>query len=202
MFIPSEEVFYLTLSYIIPGFLINTLVENSLYLKRNTLSTAVLNYLIFTLINIAFCTLIDALFFELFKAYIVKNIIFITFFKSIVSPVLIWMIIIKFYRIKIGERILNAMGLSKVSLTDSAWDYLFQIISQKGGAYITVVLRDYNEIHGYLGEKSFISSHKEGNNEIYFEEVFLTNEFAESSESGMLIYEKDILAIHYGKVEE
>lgn len=52
MVVTSEEVFFLTISYLIPGFLINTLIENTLYLKRNTISTVLLNYFIFSLLNI------------------------------------------------------------------------------------------------------------------------------------------------------
>ena len=66
MAVTSEEVFFLTISYLIPGFLINTLIENTLYLKRNTISTVLLNYFIFSLLNITLFTSVDKIFYIIF----------------------------------------------------------------------------------------------------------------------------------------
>lgn len=66
MVVTSEEVFFLTISYLIPGFLINTLIENTLYLKRNTISTVLLNYFIFSLLNITLFTSVDKIFYIIF----------------------------------------------------------------------------------------------------------------------------------------
>ena len=202
MVVASEEVFFLTISYLIPGFLINTLIENSLYLKRNTLSTAILNYFVFSLLNIALFTSIDKMYYIVFGQYLINNVILISFFRSLVMPMFIWMLIMRAYKSSYGKRLVNAMGLSKEHLTETSWDYIFYNITQVGGAYLIITLRDYTNIYGFVGDQSFISSNKEGSNDIYIENVFTSNEFDESINSGMLIYEKDILTIYCCHSEE
>ncbi|MCB5956366.1 DUF6338 family protein [Enterococcus sp. CWB-B31] len=202
MVVTSEEVFFLTISYLIPGFLINTLIENSLYLKRNTLSTALLNYFIFSLLNITLFTSVDKIFYIIFGQYLINNIILISFFRSLMMPLFIWALIMWAYKSSYGKRLVNAMGLSKEHLTETSWDYIFYNITQVGGAYLIITLRDYTNIYGFVGDQSFISSNKEGSNDIYIENVFTSNEFNESINSGMLIYEKDILTIYCCHSEE
>lgn len=202
MVVTSEEVFFLTISYLIPGFLINTLIENTLYLKRNTLSNVLLNYFIFSLLNITLFTSVDKIFYIIFGQNLINDTILISFLRSLVMPIIIWMLIIQAYKNSYGQRLLNAMGLSKEHLTETSWDYVFYDITQIGGAYLIITLRDYTNIYGFIGDKSFISSNKEGSNDIYIEDVYTSNEFCESINSGMLIYEKDILAIYYCHSEE
>ena len=117
-------------------------------------------------------------------------------------PMFIWMLIMRAYKSSYGKRLVNAMGLSKEHLTETSWDYIFYNITQVGGAYLIITLRDYTNIYGFVGDQSFISSNKEGSNDIYIENVFTSNEFDESINSGMLIYEKDILTIYCCHSEE
>lgn len=201
MFIQSKEILLLTMSYLVPGFLITSLIGNTLYLNKQKLSSVTLNYLIFSLINATLFTFVDELFLKVFINPIITNEILIISLRSLLLPLIIWKIAMYFYESDRGRSILLAMGLSKEHLTDTAWDYMFYKMSKKKGAYVIITLKDYQNIYGLFGSKSFASMNLEGNNDIYLENIFENDEFNKSINSGLLLSEKDILAIYYCHTE-
>lgn len=195
----SEEGLFLIISYLLPGYLINMILSKGLYIENRDASATVYRYLLFSLINIFLYTAVDHIFFNMFDGFLIINEVFIVCIRNIILPSIIGSLILWLMKRYDSNGIIGYIrsffGLSQVALTLSAWDYVFYSIMEKGGSYIIITLKDNSMIYGKFGSKSFASSNQQGNNSIYLEQTFFDFEDLTPHNSGILIYDKDILAI-------
>lgn len=197
----SEEGIFLSISYFIPGFLINILISSGMYLKNSETTLVIYRYLLLSIINIFLYNVIDEVWYFIFGLYTVTNTVFVIFIRNILLPAIIGIVIVIFMGKTTKNSqisyILHFLGFSKEALTTSAWDYVFYSQMKNGGCYLTITLKDGTKIYGLFGNNSFASNHKFNNSDIFLEKTFIDFENFEPNNSGILISKEDILAISF-----
>lgn len=174
----SEEGLLLAVTYLIPGFLITLMFSSMLHLEKDRSSTVVFKFLFFSLINMMVYTIIDKIWFSICKNPIVENSVCISFFRNIILPIFIAILLTVLLK-KVNasskklflslKNMLQHLGLDTVSITSSSWDYVFSELKKAGGSYLIIQLKDGSYIYGIWGIKSFASSGKTtGGNDIFF----------------------------------
>lgn len=201
----SEEGLLLAVTYLIPGFLITLMFSNMLHLEKDRSSTVVFKFLFFSLINMIVYTVIDKIWFSICINPIIKNSVYISFFRNIILPIFIAILLtLLLKKVTVSSKtiflplknVLQHLGLDTFSITSSSWDYVFSELKKAGGGYLIVQLKDGTYIYGIWGIKSFASSGKTtGGNDIFFEETYTDESFSKSNNSGVLINQGDILTI-------
>lgn len=201
----SEEGLLLAVTYLIPGFLITLMFSSMLHLEKDRSSTVIFKFLFFSLINMMVYTVIDKIWFSICKNTIVENSVYISFFRNIILPIFIAILLtVLLKKVNVSSKkfflplknVLQHLGLDTVSITSSSWDYVFSELKKSGGGYLIIQLKDGSYIYGIWGIKSFASSGKtNGGNDIFFEETYTDESFSKSNNSGVLINQSDILTI-------
>lgn len=202
----SEEGLLLAVTYLIPGFLITLMISSIFHLEKDRNSTVVFKFLFFSLINMMVYTVIDKIWFWICKTPITENSVFISFFRNIILPIIIAILLtVLLKKVDMSSKkffhplknMLQHLGLDTISITSSSWDYVFSELKKSGGSYIIIQLKDGSYVYGIWSIKSFASSGKtNGDNDIFFEETYTDESFSKSNNSGVLINQSDILTIN------
>lgn len=207
MFLDNIEKIYITMSYLIPGFIINSIILNKLSIKNTKEKLSIYNYLIFSFLNIFIYMIIDFLVIKLNSGMIVvSNEHIIMFLRNFLIPILISIAILflldKFSFVK---KTLSFLGLERSNMTISSWDYLFFELKKGRGNFVIIELKEEEEkedkkikkrIYGYYGKKSFASNNFDGTKDIYLEEVFKDVSMKNSMNCGMLICDSEISKVY------
>lgn len=197
----STETIMAIIAYLLPGFIINTMYSYAYPIGKNDSFDIILRYIFFTIINYLVIYLIDLmthLFFQ--DRFLIKNFYIIFIIRTFLSPIIIGIILIYLSRFQPIRKLLRLIGLSSITSIPTAWDYIFHKVSNEGGSYVTITLKDYEEVYGFFNENSFASSLRPSfNNDVYIDKIFSDNSFEKELESGLLISQNDILAISFYK---
>lgn len=210
----TEEGLLIAISYLIPGFLVNILLTNALYLSKHQKVNTVFNFLFFSMVNMFIYTLLDNLWFLIFNKYWVINEIWISLYRNVLLPIILGGMLVNILKtdltvIKNKNKLINKisrfaikliyqLGFDKNSMTATSWDYVFYRLQLKGGAYLIITLKSGEVIYGLFGEKSFASNGDVNQSkDLFLEETFTSKNFLDSSStnSGVLIQQSDILTI-------
>lgn len=116
--------------------------------------------LFFSLINMMVYTVIDKIWFSICKNIIVENSVYISFFRNIILPIFIAILLtVLLKKINVSSKIfflplknvLQHLGLDTVSITSSSWDYVFSELKKSGGGYLIIQLKDGSYIWQHMG---------------------------------------------------
>ncbi len=191
----STETIALMITYLLPGFIINTMFSYAFPIEKDNSSNIVLRYIFFGVLNYILIYFID---FLSMGNYLIKNPNLIFIIRTILMPVIIGIALIYLSNIQTFRKLLGLIGLSSINIIPTAWDYIFHRISNEGGSYLTITLKDYQEIYGFFNDKSFASSlRSSSNNDIYLDKIYKTNSFTDEFATGILISQEDILTINF-----
>lgn len=200
----SQDGIMIALSYLIPGFLINTIIAKGYRLDKGSNTQALYKFLLLSFINLIVFELINRLAFTFLGRYIVTNALAVLALRNLILPLIIGFGLLFISNDKRKdlsfESIIELIGFDHVSRTNSAWDYLFSKLSE--GAYIIVTLKNGHVIYGLYGSKSYATFESNNGNSIYIEDTFHNfneNDF-QSTGSGVLISGDDILMIDVDKI--
>lgn len=201
----SEENIMIALSYLIPGFLINTIISKKFQLKKDSNLQSVYKFLLFSIVNMTFYSSIDWLFSRVPNSPSITHEVFIIFLRNIFSPVILAFLILKirgnkFLRKKFDlTELMLTLGFDKISRTESAWDYVIREL--ENGSYIIVNLKNNETVFGLFGNKSYATLQSENKDSIYLEDTFYDSEFLQSTGYGIIIDKNDILTIEIDKTK-
>lgn len=149
----------LALTFIVPGFLIYSVL--SLFTVRRTEIKEVLflRYLSFSTLNLVVC-LVPI--YGIIKSKLVENnpwLAFLAFFgMCFVSPLLLGLLISLADNYKWLEKLFTKGEMAPMSATPSAWDEKFKQAAKSGGRYLLVYLKDGSEVAGDYGSKGVAST--------------------------------------------
>jgi len=199
MTVDGTETLFLTLAFVIPGFIWNSI--HSIFNPRRTERTQLLflRFLTFSCINYGLwsCLLYLVFVSEFFE-------------KSTLFTGIAWLIMILVSPVCLGfttgllsqkglfRRVFARMGLSSIHGIPTAWDYKFS--KTRKAVWIQVTLKDDKKIRGLYGRQSFASSVAE-ERDLYLQQVIRVSkdgkwELLERSE-GVLITGNEIKYIEF-----
>lgn len=192
------EQIYLTMSYLVPGFIISSILLSRLSIKSEKENINLYNYLVFSFLNIFAYVLIDFLFIVLFGKVFVTNEHLIMLLRNLLLPLMLSGIIIHLFNKNASFRkVLSYLGLNRTNLTMSSWDYFFYELSNGPGSYLIIELKDKEElVYGWFGPQSFASNNFDGTKDIFLQETFKDASMIESRGCGMLICGSEILNVY------
>ncbi|MDF0480140.1 DUF6338 family protein [Vagococcus sp. PNs007] len=199
MLLDNIDKIYIVMSYLIPGFIINSVILGKLSINSKKEKLSIYNYLIFSFLNIFIYMIIDFLFIKLgSNIALVTDEHFIMFLRNFLLPILISIVIlISIEKFPFIGKLLSFLGLGRSNMTVSSWDYLFFELKKGKGNYVIIELKEEKErIYGLYGKKSFASNNFDGTKDIYLEEVFKDVSMEESKNCGMLVCDSEIFKIY------
>lgn len=161
-----DAVFYSAI-FIMPGFLINNIIDTLNPPRIRTESVLSLRYLGYSIINCAFLSWAYKIILSIKDSHPVRFwllFLLITF----VGAIIIGFIIAVCKQKRVIDRICSKIGIKSIHATPTAWDFIF---SKQEANYVIVTLEDGTEIRGLYSTESFSSSDIE-NRDIFLEKTY------------------------------
>lgn len=194
----SQEGIVIALSYLIPGFIINTALAHAFKLNYSTGLDAIYKYLCFSLLNLFVYSIVDSAYKFFFNGYLVNHNAFILVLRNVALPIFISLIILlctqKIKREDIHlKNIISLIGFDNISRTENAWDYVFSNLTN--GSYVIITLKSGAMIFGLFGPKSFSTYRNSSKNSIYLEQTYNDFDDLEPLGFGILIETENIETI-------
>ena len=176
--IDSFDVIFFTAIFIMPGFLINNIIDATNPPKNRTETILSLRYLGYSIINCAFLSWAYKIILPLKDTHPVRFwllFLLITFIGAMIIGFLL--AILK--QNNVVKKIWDILHIRTIHPTPTAWDYIF---SQQAASYVIVTLQDGTEIRGLYSTKSFCSSENDCN-DIFIEKTYKIGDNGEWIES-------------------
>ena len=183
MSISSVQALFLTITFIVPGFVIDSITSRFVCHKSRQPHKDFLNFLTYSCINYAvFSWLVYVL---LFGQLVIWEQIVLLFFVTFIGPLIIGLILAYAHQYEWVRWIAEKIFLKVIHTVPTAWDYQF---GSTAPAFIQITLIDGSEVRGYFGPKSFASSDPK-ERDIFLEKGWELNEgkWVEIPRSGGLL---------------
>lgn len=199
MFVDSFDVVFYTCTFLLPGFIINSVVNSLVPKTRLDDVRYPLSCLLYSIINCALCSW--------FYVALTKNISsrnpVLYWFLMVIGTIIVALIVafvIGFTQQKgVIEHIFSRVGINKVHPIPTAWDYYF---SKQQASWIVVTLRSGKVIYGLYAQQSFASSNP-SERDLYIEKTYTLDDdmtwIEDSKSNGILISKDEIEAIEFFK---
>ncbi len=173
MTVSNFDVVFYTISFLVPGFVMNSVISAFQPQKELEEKSTLLKYLTLSSINYALCSwLIFIISQKEFIDQYPKWTAFFWFAIVFVSPVIVGALIGISKQREWVRRLLQKIGISTTHSITSAWDYIF---SRAEPEWILVTLKDDSTIAGWFGSESFAASKADGK-DLYIQEIYKINE--------------------------
>lgn len=170
MTISNFEMAFYTISFLVPGFVMNSVISAFQPQKELKEKITFLRYLTLSSINYALWSyLIYIISQKEFSDQSPKLTAFIWFAIIFISPVIVGAFIGIIKRKEWMRKLLQKTGINTVHPIPVAWDYIFSKTEQP--VWLLVTLKDNNLIGGYFGDKSFAGNNIDGK-DVYIQEVY------------------------------
>ena len=169
MTINGKETLFLTLAFIVPGFIWYCIQSAFMPRKAETPQILFLRFLTFSCFNYALWSWFIYIF--LFSVFPKSHPRLSAFFWAmiiLISPVLLGGLTGFLSQKEIIRSILNKMGLTSVHSIPTAWDYKFH--NTRTCVWIQIELKDGKKIAGLYGSNSFASS-QSNERDIYIQQA-------------------------------
>ena len=167
MTIGSLDVVFYTAVFLLPGFIIKSIIDVLNPPKKRSDSVFFLSCLAYSLVNCAVCSWAYILIQPLFEDNVVGYwIVFlgITLLGAIIVSIIIGIIKQK----RVIYKIAGKRQIKFIDPTPTAWDYWF---SKQNPSLVFITLMDGSQIRGWYGGKSFASSEHE-ERDLFIEKVY------------------------------
>ena len=189
MTIESFDVFFYTAIFILPGFIINCIIDATNPPRRHNDGIFFLKCLLYSIIHCAIWSWLYSLIlnhdFKHFTLYWLTIVI-----STLIGATIIAIFIVVIKQKNLIYKILEKLRIRSIHSTPTAWDYKF---SQQDSNYIIVTLTDDTKIKGWFSTSSFASSDSE-ERDLYIEELYYdddTHEWIQDAESNGIYISKD-----------
>lgn len=154
MTIESIDIVFYTAVFVLPGFVINSIIDSMNPPKKHNDGIFLLKCIGFSIINCAVWS-------WLYKLVLQCNCLstwlhWVCLVSiSIIGSTVIGIIISIIRQFQVGDRILSKIKINTINSTPTAWDYLF---SKQTSEFIIITLSDDTKLYGWYSSKSFTSS--------------------------------------------
>lgn len=205
MNIENSISFLLILTFIVPGFIFDSITRKLIPKTRNDQQSSFLIYLTSSSINYGFW--IWLIYWVYSTEYYISHPIctgFLWFLIIFISPLTLgfsWGLLIKYGLIKY---IFRYFRIHTIDPIPTSWDYIFSNLTDP--IWILITLKDGKLIKGYFGNKSFASS-EPNFHDLFIEKVYNVNSNGEWYQpevynDGILISHDQIKTIEFDKIKE
>ena len=196
MTIDTIESVLLTCVFIVPGFIINRIINSFCPSAKKSDAITFLICLIYSVLHLAIFSWLYILFLEiesLSKQWLFLIFVMITIIGATFLGIIIGLIKSKGWIRNIADK----LNLNVINPIPTSWDYFF---SQAQCCFVIVTLFDESVVLGYFGENSFASSETE-ERDIYIEKIYKMGEenkwIENDSSNGILIKQSQIKTIEF-----
>lgn len=167
-----DAVFY-TLSFIVPGFIWDSVLAGIIPRKTEGKESLFLRYFTLSCLNYALWVWLIYLLprLDFFKLYPLRSALSWVLIIS-VSPFILGMVSGKLRSDGWFRGFLMRIGINSLHPIPSAWDYYFSITSS---VWILVTLKDGKQVAGLFGSRSFASS-DQNERDLYIQEIYKIKE--------------------------
>lgn len=174
--IESSETLFLTLAFIVPGFICDGAISMCLPREKVSVQRAIIRYLFLSSLNFALWSWVILGMTE--QSWLANSrvtfglVVFLIFFGS---PFGIGLLFGYLSQKEMLRKFLFRIGFRTLHPTPTSWDYRFSKI--RGGEWILVTLIDGSSIGGWFGSHSFASS-EPGERDLYIEKMMKISDSA------------------------
>jgi len=169
MTIESFDMLFYTAIFILPGFVINCVIDATNPPKKYHDGIYFLKCLFYSIIHCAIWSWAYSLIlnytFKHFTLYWISLVLL-----TIIGAALIAILIVFIKQKNLICKMLEKLKIRSIHSTPTAWDYIF---SQQNSDYVIVTLTDDTKIKGWFSTNSFASSDSE-ERDLYIEELYCT----------------------------
>lgn len=198
--INSFEALFITISFIIPGFIVDMVYRSVIPQKTENFNYLIIRYIYFSCINFSLSFFIIYL---LLRYNLMDNrplaASLLILLILLIIPVFLGFLLAVIDSRQVFSKIFRKLGLAKISPVPTAWDYKF---SNSKSEFLIITLLDNSTICGYLGQQSFISSDS-SERDIYISHIYKIDKAGNwtlvDKTDGMLIKQDQIKTIEFRK---
>lgn len=196
----NNESLIIMLSYLVPGYIINTILSKRLKMDRSSNNQVIEKMVLFSFINILVASILESIAHNLIPITIQMTNLHKLALQNILLPIILGMLLLYLLadeKPKSFKSFFQMIGVDKISRTNTAWEYAFDNLSQ--GAYVIVTLKSKEKIYGLYASSSFVGINEDKSDSIYLEDTFVDFINFESINYGILIEASNILTIEIDK---
>lgn len=154
MTVDSFEIVFYTAVFVLPGFIVNCIIDSINPPKKHNDGIFFLKCLGYSIIS---CAIWSWLYLILIKCdnlhYIVKWVLLVLI--SLIGSSIVGLVISVFKQKQIIKKILEKMNVNTIHTTPTAWDYIF---SKQECSLVIITLLDDTQLYGWYSNDSFTSS--------------------------------------------
>lgn len=197
MTIESFETVLLTCIFIIPGFIVNSIISRFVPPKKEK---EVIHFLLFLLYSILHCAIWSWLYILIWGIR-EKNLslfLLVLTLTALSTSFLLGILIGVCKKVNLLRKILNKFKCNISHSIETSWDY---VLSKQKSSYVAILLNDDTKIYGWYGENSFSSSITD-ENDMFLEKSYDENWNLIESCQGIYIAKAQIKTINFYKGEE
>ena len=154
MTIDSFDIVFYTAVFVLPGFIINGIIDTMNPPKKHNDGVYLLKCIGLSLISCGVWCWLYKIILECSKMSTLWHWILLVL-TSVVGPALLGILIAIIKQFQCIDRILSKFKINTIHTTPTAWDYLF---FKQGGAFVIITLTDDTKLCGWYSSKSFTSS--------------------------------------------
>lgn len=200
MTLNDSTVLFYTLAFIVPGFILDSVISSFVPQKDERLQILFLRFLTLSCFNYAVWSWL--IFLMVQKEMIIRHPFWIAFLWGLiifVSPICLGLMIGYFSRSQKFQKIFEKIGYNIISSIPTAWDYKFWSIREHC-VWVLITLSDDSQVAGLFGSSSFAASYRKGK-DIYLQTVYKISDdgiWEEVQDSdGIIIDGEDIKYIEF-----
>lgn len=169
MTVTSFEMVFYTLSFVVPGFILYSVIASIVPRKIEEKEMSLLRYLILSCVNYAVWSWLIYLLFKLdfFTQHPIRSALAWSLIIFL-SPVILGLLFGKLSSIDWSRKLLSHFGMVPIHPVPTAWDYIY---SKTEPVWLLVTMKDGSKVAGFFGDKSFASSDA-SERDLYIQEIF------------------------------
>lgn len=196
MFVESMDVVFYTCIFLLPGFVVNSVMEYLVVPHKHIETKYIFSCLLYSIVS---CAILSGLYKLVFTSLQENTFLYwgCLVFISVIGSALIAVIIGVARQKNFIKKILEKIGINVTHRTPTAWDYFF---SKQESCWVIVTLKSGKIIYGKYGENSFSSSDPD-ERDLYIEKTYEVdnqmNWSGDESNKGILVSKEEIETIEF-----
>ena len=199
MTIDSIETLLITSVFVIPGFIIDGIIDAFCPSGKRKNGTYLLYCLLYSIVHCSICSWAYILVWDI-RTKNLTHFLLLLCVIAIIGAVLLGVIIGLFKSKQWIRKIIRKINKSVKNPIPTAWDYVF--FNQNEPIFVIVTLNDDSKIYGYYGYNSYSSSDIE-ERDLYLERIYTLGDNnkwqRENDDAGILIKQANIKTIEFIK---
>lgn len=157
MTIDSFDIVFYTAIFVLPGFIINSIIDTMNPPKKHTDGIYLLKCIGLSLVSCGVWCWLYKIILDCDKLSMLWHWVLLAL-TSVIGSALLGIIIAIIKQFQCIDRILSKLNVNTIHTTPTAWDYLF---FNHGESFIIVTLTDDTKLYGWYSSKSFTSSNQD-----------------------------------------